>query len=118
MEQYFLVAVKAIVPLFLLILTGTYIRWRKLLTDTEIRHVNGMVFEIFFFCMMFHNLYITSLDQAVRPKLILFSVAFWAICSIVPPIFSITSLFLRDDDFNSSVSSTFTRSMLSALPMT
>lgn len=75
MEQYFLVAVKAIVPLFLLILTGTYIRWRKLLTDTEIRHVNGMVFEIFFFCMMFHNLYITSLDQAVRPKLILFSVA-------------------------------------------
>ena len=75
MEQYFVVAVKAIVPLFLLILTGTYIRWRKLLTDTEIRHVNGMVFEIFFFCMMFHNLYITSLDQAVRPKLILFSVA-------------------------------------------
>lgn len=72
MEQYFLVAVKAIVPLFLLILTGTYIRWRKLLDDHEIRRVNSMVFEVFFFCMMFHNLYITSLDQALRPKLIVF----------------------------------------------
>lgn len=47
MEQYFLVAVKAIVPLFLLILTGTYIRWRKLLDDHEIRRVNSMVFEVF-----------------------------------------------------------------------
>lgn len=75
MEQYFLVAVKAIVPLFLLILTGTYIRWRKLLDDHEIRRVNSMVFEVFFFCMMFHNLYVTSLDQALRPKLIVFSVA-------------------------------------------
>ncbi|XOQ52001.1 MAG: Malonate transporter [Succiniclasticum sp.] len=89
MEQYFIVAVKAIVPLFLLILTGTYIRWRKLLTDEEIRHVNGMVFEVFFFCMMFHNLYITSLDQAVRPRLILFSVV--AVFAVI----GVATLFVR-----------------------
>ena len=52
MEQHLIVAIKAIIPLFLLIGVGIYIRWQKMLTDTELQHVNSMIFRIFFFCMI------------------------------------------------------------------
>lgn len=82
MEQYlkyFVIAFNAIVPMFMLIVIGTFIRIGKLLTDTEIRHVNRMVFEIFFFCMMFYNLYNTTFSIAFRPKLIILpsSLYYW-----------------------------------------
>ena len=34
MEQHLIVAVKAIIPLFLLIGVGIFVRWQKMLTDT------------------------------------------------------------------------------------
>ena len=61
MEQHFIVAVKAIIPLFLLIGMGIFVRWRKMLTDTELKHVNAMIFRVFFFCMMFYNMYTTTI---------------------------------------------------------
>lgn len=75
MEQYLIVAVKAIIPLFLLIGVGVYVRWRKMLTDTELQHVNAMIFRIFFFCMMFYNMYTTTIAAALRPRLIAFTVS-------------------------------------------
>lgn len=74
MEQHLIVAIKAIIPLFLLIGVGIYIRWQKMLTDTELQHVNSMIFRIFFFCMMFYNMYTTTLATALRPRLIVFTV--------------------------------------------
>ena len=74
MEQHLIVAIKAIIPLFLLIGVGIYIRWQKMLTDTELQHVNSMIFRIFFFCMMFYNMYTTTLATALRPRLIIFTV--------------------------------------------
>ena len=38
MEQHLIVAVKAIIPLFLLIGVGIFVRWQKMLTDTELKH--------------------------------------------------------------------------------
>ncbi|MBR1589840.1 MAG: AEC family transporter, partial [Acidaminococcaceae bacterium] len=77
MEQHLIVAVKAIIPLFLLILMGVFVRWRKMLTDTELEHVNAMIFKVFFFCMMFYNMYTTTIATALRPRLMIFTV-----CSI------------------------------------
>ena len=74
MEQHFIVAVKAIIPLFILIGMGIYVRWRKMLTDTELQHVNAMVFRVFFFCMMFYNIYTTTIATAFRPRLMVFTV--------------------------------------------
>ena len=74
MEQNFIVAVKAIIPLFILIGMGIYVRWRKMLTDTELQHVNAMVFRVFFFCMMFYNMYTTTIATAFRPRLMAFTV--------------------------------------------
>ena len=75
MEQHFIVAVKAIIPLFLLIGMGIFVRWRKMLTDTELTHVNAMIFRVFFFCMMFYNMYTTTIATALRPRLLAFTVA-------------------------------------------
>ena len=74
MEQHFIVALKAIIPLFILIGMGIYVRWRKMLTDTELQHVNAMVFHVFFFCMMFYNMYTTTIATAFRPRLMAFTV--------------------------------------------
>jgi hypothetical protein len=75
MEQHLIVAVKAIIPLFLLIGVGIFVRWLKMLTDTELEHVNAMVFKVFFFCMMFYNMYTTTIATALRPRLIAFTVS-------------------------------------------
>ena len=75
MEQHFIVAVKAIIPLFLLIGMGIFVRWRKMLTDTELKHVNSMIFRVFFFCMMFYNMYTTTIATALRPRLVIFTVS-------------------------------------------
>ena len=44
----------------------------RLLTELELAHVNRMVFKIFFFFMMFYNIYTTDLAETFRPHLMLF----------------------------------------------
>ena len=66
------VAFSAVVPLFALMLMGLYIRHAKLMTDTELKHMNAMVFRVFFFCMMFYNIYNTDISEVFRPKLMLY----------------------------------------------
>ena len=83
----FIVAVKAVVPIFILIGTGLVIRLRGLLTDAELRRVNGMVFQIFFFVMLFYSTYTTNIRQTFEPKLILFSLLTLAVIYIVPFLF-------------------------------
>lgn len=67
-----LVAIGAVVPMFCLMFIGAMVKRMKLLTDEELVHVNRMVFRIFFFCMMFYNIYTTDIATTFRPNLILF----------------------------------------------
>lgn len=75
MFSNFLVAVGAVVPLFCLMSIGVFVKRSKLMTDEELVHTNRMVFKVFFFCMMFYNIYITDLASTVRPGLMLFGAA-------------------------------------------
>ncbi len=72
MDSNFIVAVSAVVPLFGLMLIGVFVKQMQLLTETELVHVNRMVFRVFFFCMMFYNMYTTDIAETFRPHLILF----------------------------------------------
>ena len=72
MMNNFWVAVGAVVPLFTLLFMGLVIKKLKLMTDSELAHTNRMVFTLFFFCMMFYNIYTTDLAHTVRPYLMLF----------------------------------------------
>lgn len=75
MFDNFLVAVGAVVPLFCLMSIGVFVKKSKLMTDEELVHTNRMVFKVFFFCMMFYNIYNTDLASTVRPGLMLFGAA-------------------------------------------
>lgn len=66
----FIVAVNAVIPMFFFIVVGLYIKYRNLLADTEIKHLNKMLFQIFFFVMLFYTTYTMNIAQTFRPRLI------------------------------------------------
>ncbi len=91
MYDNFLVAVGAVVPLFVLMGLGVFIKAMRLLTEEELKHVNRMVFDVFFFCMMFYNMYTTELAKTFRPQLMIFGavgvLAVFVLAMIIVPQF-------------------------------
>ena len=86
-----IVAVSAVVPMFMLMSIGAFVKYNKWLSDEELNHMNRMVFRVFFCCMMFHSIYTTDLAATFRPKLMLFGacgvlVVFTLLMIIVPRI--------------------------------
>ena len=73
MFDNFLVALGAVVPIFVLVGLGATVHMRHLLTDAEVRNVNAMVFQLFFFCMMFYSIYTADMAKTFRPNLMLFA---------------------------------------------
>lgn len=72
MFSNFIVAVSAVIPMFCLMAIGAFVKFSKLLTETELNHMNRMVFRVFFFCMMFHSIYTTDLAATFKPQLMIF----------------------------------------------
>ena len=70
-----IVSVGAVVPLFVLVGIGLIAKRMAFLTADEWRHVNKMVFEIFFFCMMFYSIYMTDIGHLFRPGLVVYAIA-------------------------------------------
>ena len=73
MMNNFWVAVGAVVPLFTLLFMGLVIKKLKLMTDSELAHTNRMVFTLFFFCMMFYNIYTSVNHKQYRNRLSIYS---------------------------------------------
>ncbi len=71
----FMIAINAVVPLFLLILLGMAARNLHLLTDTELNHVNKAIFTVMFPLMMFYNVYSSELSSSFEASYIGFGVA-------------------------------------------
>ena len=69
-----IVAISAVVPIFVLMSIGAVIKWRRWLNEEELAHMNRMVFRVFFFCMMFYSLYTSDPSNSLRPRLMLFGV--------------------------------------------
>ena len=75
MLSNFFVALGGVVPLFCLMAVGVFVKRSRLLAEDELRHVNRMVFRVFFFFMMFYNIYISDPGTAFQPTLMLFGAA-------------------------------------------
>ncbi len=75
MASNFIVAVSAVIPLFFLMLIGVVVKRYRLLTEEELNHMNRMVFRVFFFCMMFYNIYTMDIEASFQPGLMLFGSA-------------------------------------------
>ena len=72
MLSNFFVALGGVVPLFCLMAVGVFVKRSRLLTEEELLHMNRMVFRVFFFFMMFYNIYISDPGTAFQPTLMLF----------------------------------------------
>ena len=70
MLSNFFVALGGVVPLFCLMAVGVFVKRSRMLTDEELFRVNRMVFRVFFFFMMFYNIYISDPGAAFRPMLV------------------------------------------------
>lgn len=74
MLSNFIIAAKAVIPTFLLILLGIGGRQFHIMTDTELNHANKAVFEIMFPIMMFYNIYSADFSGVIIPRYIAFCV--------------------------------------------
>lgn len=70
----FKIAVEAVLPIFLIILTGMGARHLNLMTDTELKSANKAVFQVMFPIMMFNNLYTSDFSGVIIPEYIIFCV--------------------------------------------
>ena len=74
MAANFIIAAKAVLPIFLVILLGMGSRRLKLLTDLELKHVNNAVFQVMFPFMMFYNIYTADFSGVLIPSYFAFCV--------------------------------------------
>lgn len=89
MLSNFFVALGAVVPIFVLIGIGLIVRHAKLLTDIELKHMNRMVFKVFFFCMLFSNIYRADFADAYDPALMVFGFLSISLLFVFSTIFAI-----------------------------
>lgn len=69
----FYVALHAVGPMFLMLVTGVLVRKAKLLSDTELTHVNKVVFNVLFSAMMFRSAYACDFEASFDRKLLTFT---------------------------------------------
>lgn len=72
MLSNFIVAVGAVFPIFVLITIGLIVKHAHLLTREELVHLNRLVFRVFFFFMLFSNIYKADFVDGFDPRLMLF----------------------------------------------
>ena len=89
MFSNFVVAVSAVIPIFVLISIGLFVKRAKLMTPEELKHTNRMVFRVFFFCMMFANIYRADFEDGFDPSLVVFGMTAVTLLFLAAMAFSI-----------------------------
>lgn len=87
MLNNFIVSLNAVLPMFLLIGIGVSIKKSGMMGELEIKHLNKMVFIVFFPFMMFENIYGSDISAAINVRLISFGVSAVLIIYVVTLIF-------------------------------
>lgn len=67
MLNNFIIAVEAVLPIFLIMLLGMGARNMHLMGDTELNHANKAVFQVMFPFMMFYNIYSADFSGVILP---------------------------------------------------
>ncbi len=70
MLQNFLVSVQAVVPMFIMLLIGMFVRYKNWVTQDDVFRFNRLVFNTLFPICVFHSMYRTTLSQAAHVPLI------------------------------------------------
>lgn len=92
MAANFIIAAKAVLPIFLLILLGMGARRLRLLTDLELKHVNRAVFQVMFPFMMFYNIYTADFSGVLLPSYLFFCLGMLFLVYILGTVFTLLTI--------------------------
>ena len=74
MLQNFIIALKAVAPMFIIMAIGILLRRNNFMNETEVKKLNKLVFNVFFPCLMFSNIYGSEIGEAFDLKFISFTI--------------------------------------------
>lgn len=94
MLSNFIIALEAVLPIFIIMGIGMFIRRRGLVDDYDVRKMNKTVFAVFFPVLMFSNLYGKDISHALNGKLMIFGII------AVLSIYALTVLFVMKIEKN------------------
>ncbi len=69
-----IISFNVVLPLFLCMALGYFLKWIKLYDDATLKTINKLVFKVFLPIYLFRSIYTTDLSAVFNPKLILFAV--------------------------------------------
>jgi predicted permease len=82
----FILSFNAVMPMFLLVLLGMFIRRLGVLGEDAVTQFNRVVFTVFLPTLLFHNAYTTSVGEGVKPGLVVFTLvsilAVWLLATL------------------------------------
>lgn len=110
MSENFMIAAKAVLPIFFLILLGMGARRLQLLTDLELKHVNNAVFQVMFPFMMFYNIYTADFSGVWLPSYFVFCVAMLFLVCLLATVYAL--LTVRDSQSRGALIQAFYRGNL------
>lgn len=89
MINNFILAVNVVLPTFVIIILGFYIKKFGLVDDSSSRRFNNVVFKVFMPILLFKNISSVNLKEEFNPRLILFGIIcvvslFIILCFLVP----------------------------------
>lgn len=67
-----IISIQAVVPLFFVMGLGYLVKLNRWMSPDELRHLNGVVFKLFFYFLMFTNIYKADYSKTIKPSLMLF----------------------------------------------
>ncbi|MEG1633773.1 MAG: AEC family transporter [Oscillospiraceae bacterium] len=89
--ENFIVCLNAVLPMFIIMSVGYFVKRIGLLLEDDIPRFNKIVFRVFMPCVVFYNLYSSDLSVAAQPRLILFTLAAvlgsYAVIALIVPRF-------------------------------
>ena len=71
-----ILAISCVLPVFIMICTGSLIRRSKLVPEGTFNHVSKVSFQYLLPCLLFYNIYTTDLDTVFDARLLTFLIAY------------------------------------------
>lgn len=106
--QNLLVAINCVLPVFIIICTGTLTHRSGKVPEETFKHISTIAFHYLLPCMLFYSIYTTDLSNVFDPKLLSFQVAFLFVWFAVG--FILCTIFIPDHRVRGAFIQTFYRS--------
>lgn len=94
MFSNFVIALEAVLPIFIIMGVGMFVRKQGLVDDYDVRKMNKVVFDVFFPVLMFSNLYGKDISHSLDVRLMVFAV------TAVLIIYALTVVFVMKIEKN------------------